>query len=67
MSELAGEYEVELARYCAQLFLQAGGRIKIKTNKFISYSIKIFRARPRDSKASHQPRVCSWSASRRWG
>lgn len=28
MSELAGEHEVELARYCAQLFLQAGGRIK---------------------------------------
>ncbi len=30
MSELAGEHEVELARYCAQLFLQAGGRIKKK-------------------------------------
>lgn len=28
MSELAGEHEVELARYCAQLFLQAGSRIK---------------------------------------
>jgi predicted acylesterase/phospholipase RssA len=30
MSELAGEHEVELARYCAQLFLEASGRIKEK-------------------------------------
>ncbi len=30
MSELAGEYEVELGRYCAQLFLQAAGRIRKK-------------------------------------
>jgi len=28
MSELAGEHEVEVARYCTQLFLQAAGRIK---------------------------------------
>lgn len=28
MSELAGEYEVELGRYCTQLFLQAAGRIE---------------------------------------
>lgn len=27
MSELAGEHEVEVARYCTQLFLQAAGRI----------------------------------------
>jgi len=30
MSELAGEHEVEVARYCTQLFLQAAGRIKKK-------------------------------------
>ncbi|MCJ7628746.1 MAG: hypothetical protein MUO50_10210, partial [Longimicrobiales bacterium] len=28
MSELAGEHEVKVARYCTQLFLQAAGRIK---------------------------------------
>jgi len=30
MSELAGEHEVEVARYCAQLFLQSAGKIEEK-------------------------------------